>query len=337
MKLSRIVPFALLVSSFAVTPVLAQSSPGLKRITVASAVRVRSGPNTTSAVLDTLSIGVLLDEKGRSDRPEKVGEQQDYWYRVTLPNHKEGWVFGGLTQAVDPAMVDDAYVRIAFDRLSRTDLGFNDLADAVAFLGRASVAAESREAKGRLELAHLQMVEKAAAAIPFDQRGQAPYKAWITQMERSTMRLDEIQGAYLVNDELFWKIAEKYADTKAGDDLTWAAAEAPLGGECEGDVSCNIMAFNRTRGRYLAAWPDGKHAAEAVRDFVTYLEESVESLKREPVDYSTGPDAAEFAADYRRTLTETRATLKKTGVAGRDRAVALLDEVEKLTLKNPER
>ena len=33
------------------------------------------------------------------------------------------------------------------------------------------------------------------------------------------------------------------------------------------------------------------------------------------------------------TRDETRATLKKTGVAGRDRALALLDEVEKLTLK----
>ena len=333
MKPLRIALLTIFAACIAVAPVAAQSTPGLKRITVASAVRVRSGPNTTSAVLDTLSIGVLLDEKGRSERPEKVGEQQDYWYRVVLPSKKEGWVFGGLTQAVDPTMVDDAYVRIATERLSRTDLGFNDLADAVAFLGRASGAAESREAKGRLEIAHLQMVEKAAASIPFDQREKPPYKAWITQMERSTMRLDEIQGAYLVNDELFWKIADKYADTKAGDDLAWAAAEAPLGGECEGDVSCNIMAFNRTRGRYLAAWPDGKHAAETVKDFVDYLAENVETLKREPIDYSTGPDAAQFMADYRRTLTETRATLKKTGVAGRDRALELLDEVEKLTLK----
>ena len=333
MKISRVVPFVLLVSLVGTVPALAQSSSGLKRITVASAVRVRSGPSTTAAVLDTLSIGVLLDEKGRSERPEKVGEQQDYWYHVLLPNKKEGWVFGGLTQAVDPAMVDDAFVRIATERLSRSDLSFNDLADAAAFLSRASGGASSREAKGRLELAHLQMVEKAAGVIPFDQREKSPYKAWITEQERSNMRLDEVQGTYLVNDELYWKIADTYADTKAGDELAWAAAEAPLGGECEGDISCNIMAFNITRGRYLAGRPDGAHAALVVKDFVEYLESYITDLKREPAIYGTGPDEAEYVADYRRNLDQARATFRKTGAAGRDRAIALLDEVQKLTLK----
>ena len=333
MKTLRIAFLAILVSCIAVAPVAAQSSPGLKRITVASAVRVRSGPSTTAAVLDTLSIGVLLEERGRSERPEMVGDQQDYWYRVGLPNRKEGWVFGGLTQAVDPAMVDDAYVRIATERLSRQDLKFSDLADSVTFLSRAAAGAESREAKGRLELSHLLMVQKTFDSIPHEERGKSPYREWIAQEEAATIRLDEIQGTFLVYDELFWKVADKYADTKAGDELAWAAAEAQLGGECEGDISCNIMAFNYTRGRYLAGRPDGAHAALVVKDFVEYLESYITDLNREPAIYGTGPDQAEYVADYRKALDEARATFRKTGAAGRDRAIALLDEVEKLTLK----
>lgn len=315
------------------TSAAAQGPSGLKRITVASAVRVRSGPSTSATVLETLSIGVLLDEKGRSDRPDKVGEQQDYWYRVELPNRKEGWVFGGLTQAVDPSAVDDAFVRIANERLSRSDLNFSDQMDAVDFLGRAAKTASSDEAKGRLEMAHLQMIQKSLDGISYEQREQSPYKAWIAKQEATTVRLDEIQGAFLVSQSLYWDIAEKYATTKAGDDLSWAAAEAQLGGECEGDLSCNIFAFNIMRGRYLASWPAGRRAAKVVNDLIAYLDETKAGMIAEPGAYAMGSDDTVWIADFRKALADIRGTLKKTSVDGRDRALALLDDIEKLATR----
>lgn len=332
-NLRHIFAAALLVSLAGSASALAQTQPGLKRITVASAVRVRSGPGTYSAVIDSLSIGVLLDEKGRSPQLDRIGDQQDYWYRVAIPGGREGWVFGGLTMAVDPAAVDDAYVRIASERLSRTDLGFNDLTDAVAFLSKAERSAASREARGRLAMSRLQMIQKAADSILYEQRTVAPYKAWISQQEASTIRLDEVQGALLVRDDLYRQIADEYADTKVGDELAWIAAEARLGGECEGDVSCNLGAFNRMHGRYLSSFPEGAHASKVVSDLVTYLEETVATVKREPGAFTGQADDAAYITEYRAMIAEAKASVKKTAASGRDRAIALLDELDALSRK----
>src|SRR4051812_46197120 len=93
-----------------VSPALAAGS---KRITSASSVRVRSGPSTSASVVDTLSVGVLLDELGRSDTQQTIGGQKNFWYKVATPGGKTGWIFGGLTLPADPDHLDDAYLALA--------------------------------------------------------------------------------------------------------------------------------------------------------------------------------------------------------------------------------
>lgn len=313
----------------AASATFAQEPSGLKRITIASAVRIRSGPGATSAVLDTVSIGTLMRELGRSDRTETIGDRQDYWYRVGLPGGKEGWVFGGLTQPVDAAQLDEAHLRIARERVARDDLSFPDILDAIAFLGRASAGAGSRDAKGELEMAVLQMTSRAGDSIPFDKKGEAPYKAWLDRNVGTTVFHDEISGGYVVKQELYWQLYERYADTGAADEMAWAAARARLGGECEGDVGCNLVAFNRTHGRYLAVRPGGRHAAEVVKDFIEYLESVRHDLSTESSVYVAVPNDAGWAKDFRDAAAEARRTLARSGVSGSDRAMALLDEIEK--------
>src|SRR6185369_9319011 len=72
------------------------------RITVASGVRVRKAPQVSAEEVERLQIGAVLQEIEQSSSKEKVGQVEDYWYRVALQSGKEGWVFGGFTIIFDP-------------------------------------------------------------------------------------------------------------------------------------------------------------------------------------------------------------------------------------------
>jgi hypothetical protein len=267
---------------------------------------------------------VLLDEVGRSDAPQTVSGMQDYWYKVTTPGGKTGWVFGGLTLAADPSHIEDAYLRVARDRADNgvEELSFADWIDYVAFLTRAAPQITSPEARGEVELLRLSAIGSALAATPFDKQDAAPYKPWRDSVGTGVV-YSEPAGRYFVEAEEYWKLAAKYASTGIGERIAFDAANIPLPGECEGDFSCEIAAYNISLGRYLKLYPKGEHAADALRLLVDMLG----GVGGE----STGlelPTDEPYKGETRKDLAETRAIVSGATGAKRDEALRLIDAVD---------
>lgn len=301
------------------------SAAGGKRVTSASSVRVRATPSTSGAVVDTLSIGVVLDEVGRSPAPQKVGSQEDYWYKVALPSGKQGWVFGGLTKAVDPNRPDGAYVEIARDRLANdvVALTFADWTDLVAFLDRAPGLVSTKEARGELEMARLVAVGNALMATPIEQQNRAPYKPWRDKLKTKTV-YSEPAAQWLVEADEFWAVQSRYADTAVGDRLAWDAANASLPGECEGDVSCSLSAYNFTAGRYVKLYPKGEHTDEAIARLIEIVEGALKDGQETGYYVPTEP---EYQEPLRKDLAEARAAVAAANSPRRDETLALVDRL----------
>jgi uncharacterized membrane protein/SH3-like domain-containing protein len=68
---------------------------GIRKIT-GDGVRVRSAPKLKASIVETLDEGKVVQAFARSKRQDKLGNLQDYWYKVNLENDKTGWIFGGL-------------------------------------------------------------------------------------------------------------------------------------------------------------------------------------------------------------------------------------------------
>jgi hypothetical protein len=60
------------------------------RITTRSGVRARKEPRSNSDLLGTLQLGSVVKELERSAEKERIGQVEDYWYRVSPPDQKEG-------------------------------------------------------------------------------------------------------------------------------------------------------------------------------------------------------------------------------------------------------
>jgi hypothetical protein len=312
---------ALLAAALTMAP-LAASAAAPKRITTASAVRLRSAPNTSAPVVATLALGVVLDELGRSDAPQKVDGREDYWYKVAAPGGRQGWVFGGLTRAADPSRLDGVHLEIGRERLENTveELSFPDWVDAVDFLGRAARAASSREARGELELMRLAALGNALAAVPFEERDAAPYERWRDSLGDAVV-YSEPAGLWLVAADEFWGLRDRYADTALGERIAWDAANVTLPGECEGDLGCHLAAYNLSAGRYLTLYPSGAHADEALGQLVEMLGQVAGGGYELPAE-------PQYRSELRGELAETRKVVSGASGANRAEALRLLDALD---------
>src|SRR5262245_17136009 len=174
---------------------LVSSQTATKRMTIASAVRLRSAPNLTASVIDTLPIGILLDDAEPSGVAQQVNGRKDYWYKVRTPGNKEGWVLGSLTRVVDPKRLDNAYVELTRKRLGPTagKLEFSDWVDLAAFCKRAAATVKAGEARGELELGYLRATSNALTYIPDEWRESlvGPYGSFVDSMGK-TVYYDEL-------------------------------------------------------------------------------------------------------------------------------------------------
>jgi hypothetical protein len=323
-------PIALLAAACGILlPIATASAAPLKRITSASSVRLRATPSTSAAVVDTLGIGVVLDELERSGAPQKINGVEEYWYRVSTPNGKQGWVFGGLARAVDANRLDDAALEIGRERLDSTieELKFADWADLAGFLGRAAAAATSRDAAAELELMRLAAASNALASTPYDAADTAPYTAFRAALGDAVV-YNEIGGNWLVTAESYWKLRDRYASLPIAERIAWDAANVQLPGECEGDASCHLSAWLMTMGRYLGLYPAGTHADEAIGELVEVLRPVVVPDPAAVEDMYTIPSEAAYRADMRKDAASARTTVAAATSSRRDEALRMLDTLD---------
>ena len=245
-------------------------TPIKQRIISASGVHLRSAPKRSATLVGKLKLGTIVKELARSDTQEQIGQSKDYWYQVALSEGKQGWIFGSLSTDFDPKQRAQHYQQIAQARLNKA-LSWPDTIDLTAFLARVKQEIHSPpEIAAELALSHLRSLQKAINQV--ENSEEPPYQAWFEkQLQQYLIYLDEVQGVWLVDSRLFWTLHDQYYPLPISDQIAWAGAENPLGGECEGFLECNLSQLNETTGKYLKYHPQGQHVEEALNKIAGFI------------------------------------------------------------------
>jgi hypothetical protein len=294
-----------------------------QKITIASAVRARTAPETSAAEVTRLKLGTVLGADARSAAEAEVGSRKDYWYRVALPGGQQGWVFGGLLADYDPARRDEAVRRIVEERLKAETMSADDATDLYNFVAGALAGARGT-AKGELELARLHALNRAVGAMGEDDKGRLSNPEFQKAHEREIYH-HEFAGGWAVKPEAFWELETKYRGTALGDRIAWDAAQALRQGECEGDDVCNFLALQETEGRYLGLYPTGAHAPEALQNIREALASQAldETVKRKGGDVY----ARQEQEALQKALAELRAVVSKADAPEKADLLRRLDQL----------
>jgi hypothetical protein len=315
-KQTLFVSLCLLVASLQSATSFAQNR---SRITVASNVRARALPNTSAEEVTKLPIGTIVNQLEQSSAKEKIGNGEDFWYKVALPNSKEGWVFGAFTLPFDPANRAEIYKRIASERLKIKDANFADSADLARFMTLAMTEVADKNTLAWIELARLLAMKQASATVSAEQPQQEPFKSWIKANEKS-LAFSEPAGQWLVKSDLFWNLQKKYAALPIADEVAWEGARNYLPGECEGYIPCHLSSLNLTDGKYLKLYPKGAHVTESLDSIIETLEGLQETLKS-----MEKPDATD-RKEANPSIVELQAAITKTMSAKKAKALQLLGQ-----------
>jgi hypothetical protein len=260
-------------------------SAAQSKITTASAVRVRIGPEVAAEEITRLKLGTVVSAVARTAEDSEIGGKKDYWYRINLPGAQSGWIFGGLLKDYSTARREETFREIIGERLKAESMSFDDGIDLYNFASNAVVQTKSLKLKGEFELLKLLALSRSLNGIPFDKRERAPYRDWLRAHEPETV-YSEPSGDWLVRSELFWNLERKYHGVPIAERIAWEAAQNPLPGECESDEVCQFLYVNVTEGQYLRLYPNGAHAGEALKNLEEALasEELASTLKSKSRD-----------------------------------------------------
>jgi hypothetical protein len=322
-SLRLILAAAALAFAFAPHARAGQAAP--QRITTASNVRLRGAPDTGSEEVGRLQLGTVVEELERSQEKAKVGDAEDFWHMVAVPGGARGWVFGGLTAPFDPARREEIYTRLASERADKADATFADSSELVRFAERAAKEVAGREARAVLEFARLRALAQSVKFLASGEQQSEAYKQWAAEHE-SEIVYSEPSGEWYVRAELLWDLQAKYKDLPLAERVAWEAAQTPLPGECEGDLTCNLYYMTMTTGRYLKLYPRGAHSADALKSLGEMLDAVVEDMRSDnPVhEVPSGEDA-----DFSKSLAELRAQLTPAGTPEAARLLKQLDAIER--------
>jgi hypothetical protein len=300
-----------------------QGKSGNQMVTVASGARARVAPQTTATLVETLQIGTVVEELERASTIEKVGQTEDYWYRVQLPDGQQGWIFGGLLAEFRAERREEIYCKIAVDALKGEEPRFADQVDLVHFLERAAAEVRGRESIAGIELYALLALKQSLAAIPMEKREQQPYAEWIRE-QADKIVYSEPAGQWFVRSELFWQLEKKFHSLTIAERIAWEAANNPLPGECEDDLTCQFELAWQTDGRYLKLCPRGEHANQAVDGISQTAKFAIDTMKGGREVFSV---PSSERGEFQKTIGELRTALANQKTP---RAAAVIKQLEVL-------
>lgn len=244
------------------------------KLTAGTGVRVRTNPSTSATEAGKLAIGTDVTITQRTAAESKVDSTSAYWYQLSTPI--KGWVFGNLLRDFDPASPDEVFLALTRDKLgaadklydayeNRSPLSFGDALEISEFAKRAATEAKTPAAQGELELAHWRAIQIALASGTYESREKPPYSTWVKELGENVLYSDP-SAEYLIQPDLLWKLADKHKDDASGEAIAWQAANAYVGGECEGFIGCMSARSLMMEGEYLKRYPQGKHIEAALTE-----------------------------------------------------------------------
>jgi len=282
----------LLLSTFFLPLHAAKPPPDLlamdgNKIVIAAGVRMRTAINLKANVLAKLALGSVVKATKRTRKKVRTGSVTGYWYYVTYNSKKgakTGWVFGSLLRDFKAGKEEATHVTLIQQRRVKKKSSFADHAQLYQYISRILPTIKTTEVRANLALEQLLTLQKTAEKIPYEKERVAPYSIFLANHKKDLF-YDEISGRYLIPYQRYLSLAKRYAKSAAGDRLAWFAANAPVGGECEGEITCMFISMTRQEGVYLQYYTDGKYAKEvltAVNAVMTYI---ISSLRTNPKEY----------------------------------------------------
>lgn len=301
---------------------------GQQWITNASGVRARATAATSGEEVARLPIGTLLKQIDNEQRAGQVGEKNDYWYHVALPNGKEGWVFGFFLTRFDEKRRGEIYKSIASTKVKAEKASFAEFADLARFLSTATSEVTDRATLAELELWRWLALQQAFNNIESDKIQQPEYQRFIKANQANAVYSDP-GGVWLVKADILWNLQKKYADLPIGETIAWEAATQSLPGECEGDDTCATIYTNRTKGRYLQLYPKGKHVNEAMEALLQTLQSINEQMKEVATPKGNSKADQQIRKEALAAIAQLRTSVAKVMHPKKSRLLQLIAQYEK--------
>ena len=107
-----------------------------------------------------LPLGMIVKQLARSQQTERINQVTDYWYQITTPTGKKGWIFGNLTQPFEPQQRIEIYQQLVQSRQAK-QLNLLEQIELTDLLERAkNEAVASPATVAELALSHLLSLQK---------------------------------------------------------------------------------------------------------------------------------------------------------------------------------
>lgn len=318
---------AALLLAFTFTAQARQAAGARQRITTASNVRVRSSADTASEEVARLPLGTVVEELERSQEKTSVGTSEDFWYMVAAPNGARGWVFGALTAPFEASRREEIYTRLANERAAKTDATFADASELVRFAERAAKEVSGRGARAEFEFARLRALARSITFLSGGEQQDEPRKQWAAEHD-SEIVYSEPSGEWYVRADSLWDLQAKYKDLPLAERIAWEAAQTPLPGECEGDLSCDMYYLSATSGRYVKLYPRGPHAADALKSIEELVNAVVEDSRSANHAYEVPPGSD---GEFKKLLATLRSQLTPAATPAATRVLKQLDVIAGLS------
>ncbi len=282
-----------------------------QKIVTGSMVRIRAQPALTSEVVGHLNLGAVVRTTRRTKDKLQTGPLHHYWYFVQT-DQTQGWVSGSLLRDFRAEQKEQIWFELIKERLDNQDLSFSERVALYQFTRLVVKNAHDEKLQGAFELGQLLALQKSFDQLPYDALEKEPYAPWIREHQAARQVFhDEMSGQWLVPASDFWKLADKYQNGFAGDEIAWYAANAALGGECEGDIACDLERGQVTQGEYLRRYPLGRYANIALQRLTETLEYARTALQQEPDYFRHAPESEAVLDDLLQVIRATNPKLSE--------------------------
>ncbi len=289
-------------------------------ILTGSGVRLRQSPSAKAQEVTRLSFGTIVNELGKSSTQETIGGKQHYWYRISLEDGKQGWVFGSFLQPFRTEQKETIYHDITNARLQQ-QLGAAEYIDLAHFLTRTVGEVATPDVKAELELDRLMTLRQ---SVQKGQEEQFPQiDAWIAE-QKTEFEFHQLGAFWFVPATSFWRLHDAYEALPIADEMAWQAVNAPTQGECEGFLPCHVSRLNQTFGRYLESYPAGRHVPDALAAIQQELS-GLTTMPGEQYDRNT-------YLSLQNALNRLRKIAERTNATGKEPLLTLLAQIKERML-----
>ena len=290
---------------------------------IGTAVKVRAEPTTKGNEVGLVKFGEILPMLGKTDKPVKIGEMEDVWYQVTLPDSKTGWLFGGFATSYNAARSYEDLAAAFNRRLTLTDTTRDEALAVFTW-----VIDQSKNASSDDDKLFYGLYQTLFAAYFVDclmAKGTDSEKAIKDPAVKplaGTLLYHELAGGYIADMQLLWKLHDHYATTAVSDLVARQITDVGLLGESEGYPPALVDRREMTKGGYLKRHPEGKYVDEVL----TEIDETLDFIMKDESGSLTLPsaDAEEFKKQLEgfKTLINTTNGSAKSAISRKIDAIA---------------